>query len=411
MSGARAFLLLQGVCSPFFARLGDSLKARGHSVHKVNFNVGDCAYWIGRPALNYRGHVTELRGFLEDQYRKLGITDQILFGDRRPIHRPAVDAGKHSAVRTHVFEEGYFRPYWVTLERDGVNGHSRLPRDPRWYRDVGARLPDFGDGRAFRSSFSVRAAHDVAYHAAGFLNPLCFPKYQRHAPVNAAVEYMCYMRRLPLLRLHNMRDAATMERLIQGAARFFFLPLQLSSDAQILDHSRFKDMRAVIAFVLESFAKHAPDDARLVIKNHPLDTGQTDYRKAVRDTAQRFGIKDRVHYLETGDLNVLLKGACGTVTVNSTVGALALAMNCPTIALGAPIYDMSGLTFQGALDDFWRSPEPPDEGLFRCFRNTVIKATQVNGGFYSGEGIGLAVENSCPALESGLSPLEQLVAQ
>jgi capsular polysaccharide export protein len=205
-----------------------------------------------------------------------------------------------------------------------------------------------------------------------------------------------------------VQDAAAVNSLIQRATPFFFLPLQLSSDAQILDHSRFKDMLAVIAFVLASFAKHAAAEARLVIKNHPLDTGQTDYRKAVHDTAQRLGIAGRVLYMETGDLNILLKAARGTVTVNSTVGALALGMNCPTIALGAPIYDLPGLTFQGELNDFWRAPEPPDAELFRCFRNTVIQATQVNGGFYSREGIALAVENSCHALESEHSPLDQL---
>ena len=26
----------------------------------------------------------------------------------------------------HVFEEGYMRPYWVTYERGGSNGNSRL---------------------------------------------------------------------------------------------------------------------------------------------------------------------------------------------------------------------------------------------------------------------------------------------
>ena len=26
----------------------------------------------------------------------------------------------------HVFEEGYLRPYWVTYERGGANGNSRL---------------------------------------------------------------------------------------------------------------------------------------------------------------------------------------------------------------------------------------------------------------------------------------------
>jgi capsular polysaccharide export protein len=29
-----------------------------------------------------------------------------------------------------VFEEGYLRPYWVTYERNGNNGHSKLMQTP-----------------------------------------------------------------------------------------------------------------------------------------------------------------------------------------------------------------------------------------------------------------------------------------
>lgn len=133
MKQARSFLFLQGVCSPFFARLADRLKADGHRVFRINFNAGDWLYWGGRPAWNYRGHISGLRDFLDDKYRKFDISDQILFGDRRPVHRPAVNHGEVCGVRTHVFEEGYFRPYWVTLEREGVNGHSLLPRDLDWF--------------------------------------------------------------------------------------------------------------------------------------------------------------------------------------------------------------------------------------------------------------------------------------
>jgi capsular polysaccharide export protein len=138
MSQSRSFLFLQGVCSPFFARLADRLKGDGHRVFKINFNAGDCAYWGARPASNYRGAVSELGDFLNDTYQRYGITDQILFGDSRPVHRPAVNHGEVFGVRTHVFEEGYFRPFWLTLEREGVNGHSLLPRDPDWFREVGA---------------------------------------------------------------------------------------------------------------------------------------------------------------------------------------------------------------------------------------------------------------------------------
>jgi len=378
-------------------------------VFRLHFNVGDRVYWGGRPAWNFREPLAELHHFLEEKYRAFGITDQILFGDRRPVHRPAVEQGKICGVSTHVFEEGYFRPYWVTLERGGVNRHSSLPRDPDWFREVGARLPDYGDGRPFQSSFTLRAFHDVAYHAAGFWNPLFFPRYRTHAPVNAAVEYLGYVRRLPLLRFHRQRDNALLKNLIRDSIPYFVLPLQLSGDAQIRDHSLFGDMPGAMECVLESFARHAHVEARLVIKNHPLDTGLVHYPGIIRGLSDRFGLKNRVKYMETGDLESLLRHARGTVTVNSTVGAISLGLSCPTLALSDSIYNLPGLTYQRSLDTFWREGERPDAELFRCFRNTVIHTTQVNGGYYSRAGIGMAVENCRHLLASERSRLEELL--
>ena len=52
MSGRRSFLVLQGLATHFFVRLGDALAARGHAVHRVNFNGGDrlcqCQDWGSR---------------------------------------------------------------------------------------------------------------------------------------------------------------------------------------------------------------------------------------------------------------------------------------------------------------------------------------------------------------------------
>lgn len=405
----RSFLFLQGVCSPFFARLADRLAADGHSVHKLHFNGGDVAYWWPRPALCFRDGIEALPGFLEELYRRLGITDQVLFGDRRPVHRPAVERAERYGIRTHVFEEGYFRPHWVTLEREGVNGHSLLPRDPDWFYAVGGRLPDATVPRSFQSPFWRRALHDVAYHAASSANPLAFPGYRTHAPVTAPLEYAGYVRRFAALPLHRPKDRARVNELIRQAMPFFLLPLQLNSDAQIRDHSRFDSMAEAVGYVMESFARHAPAAARLLIKNHPLDMGLAGYPKIIRELSGRFGLSGRVEYLETGDLEPILRHALGLVTVNSTVGALGLGLGCPGIALSDPIYNLPGLCFQGPLDDFWTAGLKPDAELFRRFRNTVIHATQVNGGFYCPSGIELAVQNSLRFLEPDRSPLEELL--
>ena len=360
-------------------------------------------------AWNYRGSVAQLDEFLDNKYRTFGITDQVLFGDCRPVHRPAVKHGKVFGIRTHVFEEGYFRPNWVTLERDGVNGYSLLPHDSDWYREAGSRLPQYDAGQPFQSSFTIRAVHDVAFHLAGFWNPFFFPRYRTHAPVNAAVEYLGYAGRLPLLRFYQSRDNAVVKDLVQAAQPFYILPLQLSSDAQIRNHSRFEGMPAAIKVVMESFARYASAEAKLVIKNHPLDLGLMQYARLIRRLAAQFDVVGRVTYLETGDLNTLLAHARGTVTVNSTVGALSLGLDCPTIALSDPIYNLPGLTYQGGLDDFWQHGERPDAMLFQHFRNTVICTTQINGGFYSRQGIDLAVENCRGVLVQDRSPLEKLL--
>ena len=404
----RKFLFLQGVNSPFFPALADRLKADGHGVFRINFNVGDTVFWGTRPASAFRGPLDALPAFLLGKIEQHGITDILLFGDRRPIHLPAIALAKPRGIRVHVFEEGYFRPYWVTLERDGVNANSLLPRDPAWYREVGAALPDQGDGKAFASTLGGRAMHDMVYHSFNFWNPLLFPRYRTHRPFISAVEYLGWGRRFSMMPLYEARDRKTIAALMGAAQPFYLLPLQLDSDAQIRDHSPFNNMAEVIELVMASFARHAPRDARLVIKNHPLDTGFVNFRGLIDRLATQHDLRGRIDYLESGNLDSLLSRARGLVTVNSTVGLSSLTFDCPTMTLSNPVYNLPGLAFQGNLDNFWAQGTAPDADLFRCFRNTVIHATQINGGFYSPSGIALAVANSAAVLCAERSPLEML---
>lgn len=405
----RSFLFLQGPATPFFARLADRLATEGHAVHRIHFCAGDAFYWAPRKATWFRGTVGFLWDFLDEQYRRHGITDQILFGDQRPVHRPAVNHGEICEVRSHVFEEGYFRPYWVTLEREGVNGHSLLPRDPEWFWETGARISEPPEPVAFVSPFYKRALHDVFYHVAGLANPVLFPRYRTHAGVTAAVEYAGYLRRFAKLRLIRERERRRALAIAASRKPYFLLPLQLNTDAQIRDHSRFEHMGEVIEHVLESFSRHASAHASIVIKNHPLDQGLMNFRRILERCEQRFDIRGRVEYLEEGDLVALVANAWGVVTVNSTVGLIALALGTPTLTLSDPIYNLPGLTCQLPLDEFWRNAAPPDRELFARFRRCVLHATQINGGFYCSRGIALAVENAARVLCAERSPLESLL--
>ncbi len=408
MSGKRNFLFLQGVCSPFFARLADALKAQGHGIYKINFTVGDVAYWWPRKALSFRAPLDELPDFLTSVYEQYEITDQILFGDRRYVHQPAIVAGKVAGVRSHVYEEGYFRPHWVTLERGGVNRFSQLPKDPDWYFRNGNNF-DAQPAQGFVSAFADRALHDVLYHCASFWNPFFFRHYRNHAPVNAAVQYYGYIQRLPKMSRYRKLDAHVIESLVSSKTPFFLFPLQLNSDAQIREHSPFKDMADVMEQVVKSFATHAEVGHKLLVKNHPLDLGLDNHRKTLHAICKRYGVEERISYIETGDLDRILSHARGTITVNSTLGCLALSYGNPTITLSSPIYSINGLTHQQGLDTFWKSAVPPEKELFALFRRVVTSSTQINGGFYCSQGIEMAVKNSLKNLLSEHSPLEELL--
>ncbi len=406
---ARSFLFLQGCTSPFFGRLSDALRGRGHAVSRINFNVGDAVYWGARPAWHFRGSVEGLPAFLDEKIRAAGVTDLVMLGDTRPVHALALPVAVRSGLRVHVFEEGYFRPSWLTLERGGINGNSRLPRDPQWYREVAARLPDTGDGVHIPNPLWLLALHEALYHLPNVFNPLLYPGYRTHRPEVSPVEFAGWGRRYAALPFYQRRDAECIDRLVKGAVPFFLFPLQLDSDSQIAVHSPFDGMAGAIELVINSFARHAPANARLVIKNHPLDTGYVDYAHQLSTLAQHYQIEGRVDYLETGHLPTLLSRAQGMVTVNSTAGTGALAQGCSTLALGKAVYDIWGLTFQGSIDEFWTEGMPPDAALFQAYRKVVVYATQVNGGFYTNTGIKLAVDNSLRLIESERSALEALL--
>ncbi|MCF8172654.1 MAG: capsular biosynthesis protein [Candidatus Methylopumilus sp.] len=407
---SRSFLLLQGVSSPFFSRLATALSQQGHRVHKVSFNAGDVVYWLPRRSNWFKQDLSELPDFLHKLYAKHGITDQVVFGDRRPVHIAALEQARQNNVRNHVFEEGYFRPNLITLEQEGVNARSQLPRSPTWFTQAAQHIPPQPSLKDFRSRLGLRAMHDIAYQASGVFNRLLFSKYRSHHNMSAAVEYAGYIQRSRLLKRVAAVNTRQIENLVAQRTPYFFVPLQLNSDSQVRDHERFHTMQLMLKHVLQSFAQHAPADTKLVIKNHPLDTGWEHYDRVVLNLEHQFGLKDRVVYLETGDLATLLKHAQGTITLNSTVGYVALEQGCPTHCLGDPQYNLPGLTDQQDLAQFWGMPVAPEAELFQSFKRVVVHSTQVYGGFYCPPSIAQAVQGSCERLAAELSPLQQLLS-
>lgn len=402
----RCVLLLQGLMGPLFRRIGQGLLKAGHSVYKVNFNGGDRLFWRLPGGIDYRGTLEDWPATLAQLLADKQITDVILFGDCRDHHMAATQVCRELRIPVHVFEEGYLRPDWVTLERGGVNGHSSLPRDPQWYLDTAAALPPVPEHRQVPSSFRRRATEGLVYNLGDVLTRWHYPNWNNHRPWHPLVEGMGWLRKLRRRKQRDADTGALMERLETRNDRYFLFPLQLDSDAQIRLHSPFAGVAEALKVVISSFAAHAPADTRLVIKEHPLDNGVRDWKLISTDMAKRYGVANRIDYLPGGDIVPVAARSLGMVTINSTSGTLGLSMGIPAVVLGTAVYDIEGITCSNGLDHFWQNPVAPDPQLFAAFRRVLIDRCLIPGGFFSEEAISQVVRHAIARFEGKSLPPE-----
>lgn len=393
----RSFLFLQGPPGPFFWLLARKIRERGCAVHRINLNGGDKYDWPGE-ATDYRGRMSRWALYVDKFMRERQVTDLILFGDCRPMHMAAHQMARLRQINVHVFEEGYIRPNWMTLEPDGVNGHSRLSRSPEWFLEQAKSLPPIPDLPPITASFQRRARDAYWYYHRVITGRLLlrFPFYRAHRPGSVLLEGLGWGWKFLRQKQAARRTAAALER-IDGRP-FFLFPLQLSSDYQIRTHSPFSDMREAAEYVFESFAAHAPSDALLVVKEHPLECAFFDWRAFVERQATRLGLGDRLVHIAGGDLAELATRSGGAVTVNSTSATFALAAQVPVVALGSAVYAIGGVTHQGLLDDFWQAPLRPDPAVYEAFRRVLHARCLVRGGIASKSATRILVQSSIERL-------------
>ncbi len=368
---------------PFFARLAEVLEAAGARVIKVNFNGGDRWFYRRSGAIDYRGRLQAWDDWLASLLTVKRIDAVVLFGQARPVHRVARAVARAQGVPVYVFEEGYLRPDYITLEREGVNGDSGLPREAAFY----AARPDerLPEPVPTGQSFWRMAWIATMYCLAMTLGKPWYPHHVYHRPMNPLHQGWCWLRGGWRKWARAWQQRGVLEDLCspQRSKRWFLLPLQVHNDSQIVHHSPFDDVREVIRQVMHSFAQHASAEHGLVIKHHPMDRAYVDYGRFIDQLARQLGLQGRVRYVHDLHLPTLLKHARGVVVVNSTVGLQALFHHAPVITLGDCFYAVPGLVHPGPLSAFWQAPGKVDAALFRRFRAYLIRHTQINASFYA----------------------------
>ncbi len=373
----RRVLMLQGPMGPFFANVAKRLRKQGATITKVNFNAGDHLYYRGPEVVAYRSTFGVWPSFFEALVRDRGIEAVVLFGDCRPYHRVAIERAKRLGVDVFVFEEGYLRPDFVTLERGGVTGYSSIPRDPEFFRRVEpAPLPE---PRPVGQTLPAAALYAAGYAVTQRLLHSRYPHYHHHRDVRPLRQAGCWLRGGVRRVLHTVRDRGVDDRLAGGQhSPFFLVPLQVHLDSQ-MQHCPFDSVESFIRVVVKSFAGHAPPEAKLVFKHHPFDRPYRDYGKLMGELRDRYRLGGRLLYVDVINLPAALREAKGTVVINSTVGMSSIHHGTPVKCLGTAVYDLEGLTFQGPLEEFWRNPGEVDEEIYERYRYWLRVNNQING--------------------------------
>ena len=420
----RKFLLLQGPHGPFFAQLGAMLQASGASVLRIGFNRGDRAFWRDSATyIAYRGDNSDWPATIAAHLQTHAITDLVLYGDTRPLHAAAIAAARAAGLTIHVYEEGYLRPYWITYERDGSNGHSRLMRMSVAEMQAALAQTDGSqpDAPAHWGDMRQHMFWGALYHWFVFAGFWDYRAYRPHREITVWQEARLHLKRLALQPLHRWERIFATARIRRAGFPYHIVLLQLEHDASFRAHSPFATMADFISEVTAAFAKGAPPHHHLVFKAHPLEDGRTPLRQSIRDIAARHGLSSRTHFIRGGKLAGLLGQARSAVTVNSTAAQQALWRGLPLKSFGQAIYAKPDFASTQSAEDFFAAPTRPDSRAYRDFRRYLLETSQIPGGFYSADGrrallrqvvdLMLAPYDPYDALLSGnASPRQQLQA-
>ena len=406
----RNFLFLQGPTNFLFADVSQGLRALGHTTHRINVCLGDQIFWRGSGAVNFRGRESAWPDFIDQFLAERAITDVVLLGEQRNLHRIAITAAHARNIQVTVTDFGYIRPDWVIVERNGMNADSLFPRDPQTILALAINLPPLDRQVRTRDSFFNQATLDMTFHLSSAFFPFTFPFFRRHTLRHPLLIYLGIGRRLLLRGWEVLRTAKTLGAVAARGPHYLFA-MQTEDDYSLRAYSHYPDLDTPMRDTIRSFAVYGPANASLVFKLHPLDPGLKAWRRRISRMAQDADVAARVFFIDGGDLDQLIIGSRGVITVNSTVGLRAIDLQRPVIALGEAIYDIAGVTFGESLDQFWINASAPDLTLADALLRALAATLHVRGGYYARDGLNAAAAGMIYRLHHGLvnQPLAAVV--
>ena len=374
-----------GPIGTFFARVANHLEGQGVEVWKVRFPLWEPGFQP-RQCLSFTQSVEQsFAAFLRHTIEEKAIRHIMMYGDFILPHKIAIQVAREYQrnginLEAWVFELGYLRPNYVTLEQNGVNLHSVLNQSADFYHQLPTidQLPQARREVSFRWRKGWKAPTFIQHALTNYRISLTPHKLQPK-PSYITAQILGFFRKYQ----YSISERAIRQRILAHPS-YFLVVLQVSSDSQLQHGSPFADVDAFLEATIRSFAHYAPRAAALFIKHHPRDRGYNNYKAKIQELTSQYNQQGRIFYFHDLPLGRLFRApsSCqGCVLINSSVGYQALFHGIPLKALGRAPFNMEGLADQQALNTFWQQPQQSNRELFRKFYQYTLTTTQINGNF------------------------------
>ena len=375
-------LFLVGPIGTFFARFSDYLENNNIRTYKILFPLHEYGFSQSR-IIKYDQDIKVFKDFLRQTIIKYEIKHIFMYGNVLIPHKQALDLAKElnfvgKDIKTHIFELGYLRPNFVTLENDGINYNSSLIKSSKFYskQDSYSVLPVPKKHARLRIR---KIWKTISFINHSFKNYKIVEKDHKLQPKPIYIWFQ--IKGFFLKYFFFFTEYKLKNYLLRN--KFFLVILQVSTDSQLTEGSDIKDNKKFIYEVIKEFAEAKRNDINLVFKHHPRDRGYTNYHNEIRNLANEFGVSNNVFYIHDYYLSKLFQNSncMGTVLINSTVGYQSLYHSVPVKALGITPYNIKGLSDQKDLASFFKNPSPVDKLLFNKFYKYILENSQINGNF------------------------------
>ena len=375
-------LFLMGPIGTFFARLSNYLEAHNIITYKISFPLFEYGFPKSR-LIKYDQDIYLFKNYLKKIIFDKEIKHIFMYGNVLIPHREALKLVEELKkediyINTHIFELGYLRPNFVTLENKGINYNSSLIKNREFYLKQDSYV--FFPIPKKHARFRIRKLwKPISFINHSFKNYKIVNKEHKLQPKPIYIWFQikgCFLKYYYRLSEYKLKKKCFFEN------KFFIVILQVSTDSQLTEGSELKDNKNFIYKVIEDFAKANPN-INLVFKHHPRDRGYTNYNNLIEKFSKKFGVSKKVFYIHDYFLSKLFQNPnCqGTVLINSTVGYQSLYHCVPVKSFGITPYDLEGLTDQRDLYIFFKNPPAVDKLLFNKFYKYILENSQINGNF------------------------------